>query len=319
MAPVKESDPAVVMGFCRVLCSTLSPPPQVIKRPGKMLTLRSLAEMGFSEPQAEMVYDGAKKNRCKNEAPILAGLLALGLNPTSVVKILEKCPELYTVKESQLQQRIANLRKLGLLEGSLQRVISHYPHILALPVKRVSGVSRVLKEKCRFTTQQVTDILRDSPNVVQEEHTRLEYMFQYAYFRMGCRQAEMVKAKLFQLSMEELQCRHGFLERRGLYQTPDKKGQTLVLNPLLKDFLPVSEETYLSKIAAATQEEFNVFRKLMAREQEEQQEWKHGEEEEEEEEEDEEDEEEEEEWDKSHIKQHFQNTSYNKKRKRRET
>ncbi|KAL7851340.1 hypothetical protein AOLI_G00216960 [Acnodon oligacanthus] len=302
--PAKESDTAALVNFCRALCSTPLPP-QVIKHPGKELTMRSLAEMGFSEIQAEMVYDGAKKNRCKHDAPILVGLFALDLNPTSVVKILEKCPELYAVKGSQLQQRIANLRKLGLLEGSLQRVISHYPQILTLPVKRVSSVSRLLREKCQFTTQQVTDILRDSPHVVQEEHTRLEYMFQYAYFRMGCRQAEMVKAKLFQLSMEELQCRHGFLERRGLYQTPDKKGQTLILNPRLKDFLIISEETYLSKIAMATQEEFDVFRKLMAREQEEERKQEHGDDD------DDVDGEEEEEWDKG------QNTGYNKKRKQR--
>lgn len=86
---------------------------------------------------------------------------------------------------------------------------------------------------------------------------------------MGCRQAEMVKAKLFRLSLEELRCRHSFLERRGLYQTPDKKGQTLVLSPGLKDFLSVSEEIYLTDIANATQEEFHVFQKLVAREQEE--------------------------------------------------
>lgn len=79
----------------------------------------------------------------------------------------------------------------------------------------------------------------------------------------------MVKAKLFRLSADDLRCRHGFLERRGLYQTPDKKGQTLVLNPRLKDFLLVSEDIYVEKIAKATQEEFDVFCKLMTREQEE--------------------------------------------------
>lgn len=86
---------------------------------------------------------------------------------------------------------------------------------------------------------------------------------------MGCRQAEMVKAKLFRLSLEELRCRHSFLERRGSYQTPDKKGQTLVLNPRLKDVLGVPENVFVTDIAKATQEEFDVFRKLVAREQEE--------------------------------------------------
>lgn len=86
---------------------------------------------------------------------------------------------------------------------------------------------------------------------------------------MGVRHAAMVKAKMFRLTLSELRCRHCFLERRGLYQTPDKKGQTLILNPALKDFLCVSEETYLTQVAMATAEEFHVFCKLIEREQEE--------------------------------------------------
>uniref|UniRef100_A0A3B1II46 Mitochondrial transcription termination factor 4 n=1 Tax=Astyanax mexicanus TaxID=7994 RepID=A0A3B1II46_ASTMX len=264
--PVKQQ--AALVGIPRLFCSA-PPPPKAVQHPEPELTMRALAEMGFSETQAEVVYEVAKKKRCKHQVPILTSLFVLGFNPDSMLKVLEKCPDLYVVKESQLQQRIANLRKLGLLEGSLQRVISHYPQILSLPIKKVNAVSRLLREKCQFTVQQVTDILRDSPHILQEDHTSLEYVFQYAYFRMGCQQAEMVKAKLFRLSVEELQCRHGFLERRGLYQTPDKKGQTLIVNPKLKDFLPVSEETFLTKIALSTQEEFDVFRKLLARELEE--------------------------------------------------
>ncbi|MCJ8745021.1 hypothetical protein PDJAM_G00125470 [Pangasius djambal] len=303
--PGKDLPRAPLFLLHRPLCSSqlvppLSTPAQTVQHGRRELNIPSLAEMGFSESQAAMVYEAASKNHCKHGVPALTVLFSLGLNPGSVLKTLEKCPELYSLKEAQLQQRVLNLRKLGLLEGSLQRVISHYPRILSFPVKRVNAVSRLLREKCRlqrvishyprilsfpvkrvnavsrllrekcrFTAQQMADILRDSPHVVEEEPARLEYMFQYVYFRMGCRQAEMVKAKLFRLSLEELRCRHSFLERRGLYQTPDKKGQTLVLNPRLKDFLSVSEEMYLTDIADATQEEFDVFQKLVAREQEE--------------------------------------------------
>ena len=91
---------------------------------------------------------------------------------------------------------------------------------------------------------------------------------------MGVEQKEMVKSKLFRFSLEEVRCRHCFLERRGLYQTPDKKGQTLVLNPKLGDILAVDQETYLKDVATATAEEYDVFRRLMVREwqEEEQQE-----------------------------------------------
>lgn len=79
--------------------------------------------MGFTETQAEHVYDTVSKikggSAAKHALSTLTALFVLGLNPSSVLKVLEKCPALYTVKEAQLQQRIGNLRKLGLIEGEL--------------------------------------------------------------------------------------------------------------------------------------------------------------------------------------------------------
>ncbi|XP_067308732.1 transcription termination factor 4, mitochondrial [Pseudorasbora parva] len=242
---------------------------QVTQSPVTQLTLSSLLEMGFSETQAEKMHEGATKSRGKHVPSVLTALFLLGLNPSRILKIMQKCPEVYSLKAADLHQRLDHLRKMGLVEGSLQRMISHYPKVMVLPIKRVNMVSRLLREKCLFTVLQVTDILRESPEILEEDLAQLEHKFQYAYFRMGVRHAEMVKAKLFRLSLSELRCRHSFLERRGLYQTPDKKGQTLIVNPPLKDVLCVSEETYLTQVAMATVEEFHVFCKLEAREQEE--------------------------------------------------
>ncbi|XP_009321469.1 PREDICTED: transcription termination factor 4, mitochondrial [Pygoscelis adeliae] len=90
----------------------------------------------------------------------------------------------------------------------------------------------------------------------------------YVYFRMGLRQKEMVKARLFRMPFAELRNRHIFLERRGLYQTP-YKGQTQTGNPKLKDILQLPEKDFLASLAHATPEEYEVFKKLLAREEEE--------------------------------------------------
>lgn len=47
-----------------------------------------------------------------------------------------------------------------------------------MPSKRVKNVVMFLKEKCLFTSQQVTDIIRDCPAVVLENLDQLEYKFQ---------------------------------------------------------------------------------------------------------------------------------------------
>lgn len=105
---------------------------------------------------------------------------------------------------------------------------------------------------------------------------------QYAYFRMGVRQKEMVKARLFRTPFAELRNRHVFLERRGLYRTPHK-GQSQSGNPALRDVLRPTEGDFVAGVARASPDEYEVFKRLLAREEEEM------------EEEDEEDEEEEEE------------------------
>ncbi|XP_010892897.1 transcription termination factor 4, mitochondrial [Esox lucius] len=267
-----------VFSICRLYCSThnqASTPHQPTTlsqqqlQPGRELSLQALLDMGFTDTQADQMLEQATQGRAgqsEHATSTLMVLFVLGFKPSNVLKVLEKCPELFCVKGTHLEQRMDNLRRLGLLEGGLQRVVIHYPQILTLPLKRVNTVARFLKEKCAFTVQQVTDILRDCPAVVQYDLGQLEYKFQYAYFRLGVRQSEIVKSKLFRVPLDEVRGRHCFLERRGLYQTPDKKGQTLIVNPKLNDFLAVPEETYVTNVAMATQEEFEVFKKLMARE-----------------------------------------------------
>ncbi|XP_068196922.1 transcription termination factor 4, mitochondrial [Antennarius striatus] len=239
-------------------------------KPETEFSLRSLVDLRFTDTQAQCVYAAVSKLKQGNNAShvlsTLTTLFDLGLNPSSVLKILDKCPELYTVKESQLKQCIGNLRKLGLVEGSLQRMVAYYPQILTVPVKTVKNAVMFLREKCLFTTQQIMFILRDSPSIVGENMEELEYKFQYVYFRMGVKQGEMVKSRLFNSTLDTVRHRHCFLERRGFYQTPDKKGQTTVINPKLDSILNVSEDTFLSKVAKATAEEYDVFKRLLARE-----------------------------------------------------
>lgn len=77
--------------------------------------------MGFTDTEAQEVYEATTRGRggqgVEHVLSTLTALFVLGLNPSTVLKVLEKCPELYHVKGAELQQRLNNLRKLGLLEG----------------------------------------------------------------------------------------------------------------------------------------------------------------------------------------------------------
>ncbi|XP_057600427.1 transcription termination factor 4, mitochondrial isoform X2 [Hippopotamus amphibius kiboko] len=153
--------------------------------------------------------------------------------------------------------------------GKLKRVLYCCPEIFTMRQRDIEVIVGVLKEKCLFTVKQVTEILHRCPYVLREDPGELEYKFQYAYFRMGIKHVDVVRTDFLQYSMTKTKQRHLFLERLGRYQTPDKKGQTQVSNPLLKDILRVSEAEFLARTACSSAEEFEVFKKLLAREEEE--------------------------------------------------
>ena len=95
---------------------------------------------------------------------------------------------------------------------------------------------------------------------------------------MGVRQKEMVKARLFRTPFAELRNRHVFLERRGLYRTPHK-GQSQSGNPALRDVLRPTEGDFVAGVARASPDEYEVFKRLLAREEEEMEEMEEEEEE----------------------------------------
>lgn len=228
--------------------------------------IKPLLDMGFDQNQVKLLFE--LNPRLESSLPqsleVPRSLLFLGLNANSVVKILVKCPKLFKVKEKELQPRVDNLRRLGLVEGSLQRLVAYYPQILCLPLKRVNNTARFLKDRCLFTGQEVTEIMRTAPNVLFEDHGEIEYKFQHVYFRMGIKQSEIVKSMLFRIPLFDIRARHIFLERLGRYQTPSKDGYTQIVNPKLSDVLTTSEEQYLNKVAHSSKEEFEVFKKMLA-------------------------------------------------------
>lgn len=85
---------------------------------------------------------------------------------------------------------------------------------------------------------------------------------------MGIKHGEIVQSGFFQASLAEINKRINFLERLGRYQTPDKKGQTQIVNPKLKSIIGASEQDFVTEVACSSIEEYEVFKKLLADEEE---------------------------------------------------
>ncbi|ELK32665.1 mTERF domain-containing protein 2 [Myotis davidii] len=195
--------------------------------------ISSLLDMGFTDVHVQELLSIQPSPHPQQLLAIISKLILLGVNPEPVCVALKKSPQLLKLPIMHMEKRSSYLRKLGIGEGKLKRMLYCCPEI--------------------FTMHQ-----RDIDRIVK-----------YAYFRMGVNHSDMVRTDFLQYSITKIRQRHTFLERLGRYQTPDKKGQTQIPNPLVKDILRVSEAEFLSKTAYSTAEEFEVFKKLLAREEEE--------------------------------------------------
>ncbi|CAM9305525.1 unnamed protein product [Bubo scandiacus] len=235
---------------------------------GEAAALRAL---GLSEEQARRLLAVQPRLGPQRREAAAAQLLLLGLGAEAALGLLERSPALLRMPAERLRERAEELRRLGLDGGQLGRALGRCPQLLTAPRRRMAAAVRLLRERCLFTAEELREVLAASPAVLLEEPHRLHLHFQYAYFRMGLRQKEMAKARLFQVPFAELRNRHIFLERRGFYHTPHK-GQTKTDNPKLKDILWLPEKDFLASLAHATAEEYEVFKKLLAREEEEEEE-----------------------------------------------
>ncbi|KAJ6669247.1 hypothetical protein lerEdw1_008056 [Lerista edwardsae] len=254
---------------------TLAASPAEQQRPagmGHLKVVDSFLNMGFSSAQIGPLFSLQPHLPPQLRLTVVSELLLLGLSIDSTLKALQKCPEVLRMSAKHLKDRADLLRRLGFKEDNLNHMAIHCPSIFTLPQKRILAVEHLLREKCLFTAQQVSNILQTCPNLFLEELDDLEYKFQFAYFRMGVKQREMVKSGFFQASLAQIKNRFVFLERLGLYQVPDKNGQTQVVNPKLKSLIRASESDFVSKIACSSVEEYEIFKKLLTREEE--QRWK---------------------------------------------
>ncbi|XP_063298482.1 transcription termination factor 4, mitochondrial isoform X2 [Pelobates fuscus] len=229
---------------------------------------QQLLDLGFSEEQATKIHSLIpRKGDLQQKVSCVRELLLLGMDNDKTLRMLEASPEIFKVSSKQIKDRADNLRKLGLGEGTLQVSLSRCPSILTMPSTRILAAAQCLKQRCQFSTQQVSKILHVSPETLTQDPDYIEEVFQYVYFRMGGTHKDILTSGLFLTSLDEIKVRHQFLERLGRFLPPNKKGECPTSNPKIKDIVNLSENNFLSSVACSSPEEFHTFQKIVAREE----------------------------------------------------
>ncbi|XP_024901204.1 transcription termination factor 4, mitochondrial isoform X2 [Pteropus alecto] len=140
--------------------------------------IRSLLDMGFSDVHIKELLGVRRGAPPRQLLDVISELVLLGVHPEPVCAVLKKSPQLLKLPVMQVKKRSSYLRKLGLGEGRLKRVLLCCPEVLTMRQRDLDGTVRVLRDKCLFTAQQVTEILHRCPFVLREDPGELEYKFQ---------------------------------------------------------------------------------------------------------------------------------------------
>ncbi|XP_074172505.1 transcription termination factor 4, mitochondrial isoform X2 [Rhinolophus sinicus] len=140
--------------------------------------ITSLLDMGFSDGHVNELLTVQPGTHPQQLLDIVSELILLGVNPEPVCVALKKSPQLLKLPVVQMKKRCSYLRKLGLGEGKLRRVLHCCPEILTMRQRDIANTVSVLRDKCLFTVQQVTEILHRCPYVLREDPGELEYKFQ---------------------------------------------------------------------------------------------------------------------------------------------
>nr|KAF6450695.1 mitochondrial transcription termination factor 4 [Molossus molossus] len=140
--------------------------------------IRALLDMGFSDVHAQELLSIQPSPHPRQLLDIVSELILLGVNPEPVCVALKKSPQLLKLPVMHVKKRSAYLRKLGLEEGKLKRVLHCCPEVLTMSQRDIDSIVRVLREKCLFTAQQVTEVLHRCPQLLREAPGEVEYKFQ---------------------------------------------------------------------------------------------------------------------------------------------
>lgn len=188
----------------------------------------------------------------------------VGLGLRGISRLIERCPDIYCVKPSEIEKRIKNLRTLKLQGTVLQKTISNTPTLLLMSDSDLNTTAKFLVNCLDFTMAELPQLFLTSSRVLLDPHEATEEKFQYIFFSMGYKKQDMlVKHGVMQHGLDHIRTRHLFLERRGQYQRPDKFGNTTIKNPKIKPMLCSSSAYFCKEVALCKLDEFLLFKKVL--------------------------------------------------------
>ncbi|XP_058826314.1 uncharacterized protein LOC131686151 [Topomyia yanbarensis] len=244
---------------------------------------------------------------CTQPLPQLIDSLAStigGLDKPTLEKLFASSPQLTRYGPTQWQQTHQLMEQEGIEPAHFLSIVAGNPDVLARPTGRLTASMNCWRS-CQFGDRQMQALLAahpqlldltdhnqlaqrmaflyshfetrknvwrlfmNCPNLVVDSSASIQAKIDYILVRMRIEVLEVVKSCAFASDLDNIRCRHVFLERLGLFKPRNLKADPgeLSNNPKLHQITDTSDKRFAVKVAFVTLEEFETFQELFEKEQ----------------------------------------------------
>lgn len=191
-----------------------------------------------------------------------------GLGTNSFLQIVTGNPKILMRSPRKIVDTLEYWRSCQFGEHFLFLLITKYPFLMDVDDKR-----RLLKQISFLqsyvsTSKNVWKLLMNCPTLIEQTESAIEAKILYMKEKMRIDIPEIVKSEALGKPLEEIRCRHVFMERLGLFKPRPLKADPNEpsKNPRLYKITDTSEKTFATKVCHVTLAEFEAFKELYARE-----------------------------------------------------
>ncbi|XP_075152323.1 transcription termination factor 4, mitochondrial [Haematobia irritans] len=191
-----------------------------------------------------------------------------GLDTTNFLRIVTGNPKVLTRSPQKIIETLECWRSCQFGEYFLFLLISKYPALMDVNDKR-----RLLKQIAFLrsyvgTSKNVWKLLMNCPTLIEQSTESIKAKIVYMNEIMRIEVPEIVKSEALSKSLDDIKCRHVFLERLALFKPRPLKADPNEpsKNPRLYKITDTSDKSFATKVCHVSLAEFEAFKELYARE-----------------------------------------------------
>lgn len=194
---------------------------------------------------------------------VVRTLISHGFEDKQVVQVVAKAPRIVELHGS-LSDILSFWRTMFRSEPSFLKTISEHPELLYL---RPEAVEQRKKELFTvFPNKDIVTLAESCPQAFTDDWDTIMEKVHYITHTMVISPEHIINSGALGYSLLHIKTRHQFMLCCGKYRTPKPK-EVKTTNPPLAKIVGLPLRLYLN-ICSVTSEEYHVFEKLMAKEQE---------------------------------------------------